>query len=109
MTSRTSKELAGLAMQMTALAADMRSTCAGVATKAATPAGKILQAYRHGERKPVEGPLTYVEALAMVNLNERMLTALKDLVDVPGTRALQARALAHYNAVTLIAEIEVGQ
>lgn len=72
-------------------------------------ASQILKSYRAGERAPVQGPFTYIEALGLVAINEKLLTALKDLDAVPfgsGAATLRIRTRAHYNAVALIAEME---
>lgn len=109
MKATTAKALGDLVAQMGALAEDMNHTAAGIAPKPATRAAEILAAYRNGERAPVEGPFTYVEALALVRLNERLLTALRDIVSVPsgtGAKALRAYTKAHYNACAAIAEAE---
>jgi hypothetical protein len=106
---KTAETLADIAVQMSALAEDMRRTTGGLFPKPTTAAAATLEAYRNGERTPVEGPFTYVEALALVKLNERLLTALKDVVSIPhgsGSKTLQARTKAHYNACAVIAEAE---
>ncbi|OFJ46412.1 hypothetical protein BA896_021910 [Janthinobacterium lividum] len=64
-------------------------------------AQQILEHYRSGERKPVLGPLTYVEALGLLVVNEKLLDALKGLVAVPfgsGAALLQAKIKAHHAA-----------
>lgn len=70
---------------------------------------KILEQYRDGERMPVRGPFTYAQALTLVALNDKLLTALKELTNVPfgsGAATLRAKSLAHYNAINVIVEAE---
>jgi hypothetical protein len=107
--AKTAETLAGITGQMSALAEDMRRTTGGLFPKPTMAAAATLEAYRNGERVPVEGPFTYVEALALVTLNKRLLDALKDIVSIPhgsGAKTLQARSKAHYNACAIIAEAE---
>lgn len=109
MKAKVAEALTDIAGQMSALADDMRRTVGVLKPQAATPAGRILEAYRDGYRAPVQGPLTYGEALALVRQNERLLAALKDVVNVPcgsGAKTLRARIKAHYNACAVIAEAE---
>lgn len=64
-------------------------------------AQQILQDYIDGARRPVLGPLTYVETLGLVSINEQLLSALKALVAVPvcsGPATLLAKIAAHRNA-----------
>jgi hypothetical protein len=68
-------------------------------------AGHILEQYRAGERPPVLGPFTHIEAIGLVSIHEKLLTALTDLVKVPtcsGVELLQAKLTAHHNAHVII-------
>lgn len=61
----------------------------------------ILEQYISGDRPPVTGPFTHIEALGLVSIHEKLLTALTDLVAVPtcsGVELLQAKLTAHHNA-----------
>lgn len=72
-------------------------------------AKQILEQYRDGNRIPVRGPFTYAEASALVALNDKLLAALKELINVPfgsGAAALRAKSLAHYSALNVIVETE---
>ncbi|MDP3841071.1 MAG: hypothetical protein Q8Q81_00545 [Oxalobacteraceae bacterium] len=74
-------------------------------------AREILQQYRDGERTPVPGPFTYVEALGLVTVNQKLLAALKELASVPfgsGAETLRTKTRAHYNAINVIAETEAA-
>jgi hypothetical protein len=62
---------------------------------------EILEQFVSGERKPVLGPFTHIEAVGLVSINEKLLDALKGMVAVPlgsGAGRLQAKLLAHHKA-----------
>lgn len=66
-----------------------------------TGAREILELFMSGERPPVSGPFTHIEAIGLVSINEKLLDALKAMVAVPlgsGPQLLQAKLLAHRKA-----------
>jgi hypothetical protein len=70
----------------------------------------LMAAYQNGERKAVQGPLDYLQALALVQTNRNLKSVLKDMIDannidpnaapVPVAR----RAAVHYAACAVLAE-----
>jgi hypothetical protein len=66
-----------------------------------TGAREILEQFMSGDRRPVLGPFTHVEAVGLVVINEKLLDALKGMIAVPlgsGVGLLQAKLLAHRRA-----------
>jgi hypothetical protein len=64
-------------------------------------AQEILEQFVSGERQPVLGPFTHIEAIGLVSINEKLLDALKGMVAVPlgtGAQLLQTKLLAHHKA-----------
>lgn len=64
-------------------------------------AHEILEAFASGEREPVLGPFTHIEAVGLVSIHDKLLDALKGLVAVPlgnGAQLLSAKLLAHHKA-----------
>jgi hypothetical protein len=62
---------------------------------------EIYAQYLSGERAPVAGPFTHVEAAGLLAVQAKMLTALKGLVAVPvgaGVALLQQKIMAHHQA-----------
>lgn len=76
-------------------------------------ASEILATYRDGKREPVIGPFTYVEALGLVTINQKLQAALKALTEAQNGKADSAadekRRAAHYNACALLSELERDQ
>lgn len=71
---------------------------------------KLMEEYQNGLRKAVEGPLDYLDALALVQTNRNLMDALKAMIDtnnIAPDRApvpLATRAAAHYNACKVLAQ-----
>lgn len=64
-------------------------------------ANAIFAAYMNGERAPVQGPFTGIEALGLLSVQETMLTALRAMVAAPigsGVEQLQQKISAHLGA-----------
>ena len=64
-------------------------------------ANAIFAAYMSGERAPVAGPYTGIEALGLLSVQQTMLTALRALVAAPigsGVQLLQQKIAAHHGA-----------
>jgi hypothetical protein len=72
-------------------------------------ATRILAAYREGERKPVEGPLTYAEALELAQTRDRLLDALKEVLEMLPRPVPRDQRSAFLNACATAAEAEFGQ
>lgn len=72
----------------------------------------LMEAYQNGERKPVLGPLDYLQALSLVQMNRRLMSSLAELVRVnqiapDGTQQpVAVRAKAHYEACAVLAQAE---
>lgn len=63
-------------------------------------ANEIYAQFLSGERPPVAGPFTHIEAAGLLAVQAKMLAALKGLVAVPvgaGAQLLQQKILAHHN------------
>lgn len=63
-------------------------------------ANTIFAQYLSGERLPVIGPFTHVEAVGLLSIQATLLTALRGLVAVPmgsGAKLLQEKIKAHHN------------
>lgn len=74
---------------------------------------EVMQAYQHGERAPVSGPLDYLQALALLQMNRKLRAALRDVIDARTPdengqpRPLPTQAKAHYLACSVLAEAEL--
>lgn len=66
----------------------------------------ILKQYCDGEREPVPGPLTYVEALALVKISHKLLESLKETAEA--LHGMADKRAAYYNAWAMIAEAEAA-
>lgn len=64
-------------------------------------ANQIFKQYLSGERAPVLGPFTHIEAIGLLSIHAKMLDALRGLVAVPigaGIMLLQQKITAHHAA-----------
>jgi hypothetical protein len=64
-------------------------------------ANAIFNQYLSGERRPVQGPFTHIEALGLLSIQTKMLMALRGLVAVnsgSGVQLLQQKIKAHHAA-----------
>lgn len=64
-----------------------------------TGAIDIFNQYLSGERAPVKGPFTHIEAVGLLSVQAKMLAALRGLVAVPigsGVTLLQQKIKAHH-------------
>jgi hypothetical protein len=65
----------------------------------------MLEQYVSGEREPVQGPLVYADALQLVEMAEKLLGALKEVIAgyQPIDRVTKAK---YFNACATIVEAE---
>lgn len=67
--------------------------------------GEILELFMSGERQPVSGPFTYVEAVGLVSIHDKLLAALQGLLRPTigtGCQQLQAKLAAHHQAYQVL-------
>jgi len=74
---------------------------------------QLMEDYQNGDREPVSGPLDYLQALALVQMNRKLQEALKDVIDARTpdengkVKTLSEQAKAHYFACSVLAEAEL--